>query len=427
MKKILKHYFPIAVAGILALSAQLSSLSFAANEQPDIFGEMAITIDVDTGEIIYAKNIDQKGYPASTTKIITALLFAENANINDTLVYTESAKAQPSYSLNTDYGPLQIGYEMSADMAMKALLIYSANDIAYMIADTVAGDADSFMAMVNQRFQQLGLRNTHFTTANGTHDVNHYTTAYEMSVITREAFKNPWVINVLSQAEAIIEVPRGTIPVSNSNQKLTNNGLILSKTGYTRDAGRCLVSIYERDGRRIVGVVLNSQFDAEDTIVFQDMDLIMDWSFEKAKKMTYLEPSAYTHTVSLTYKPIRFLKNENTIELPIHLHDSVSYYPNTVNNAEISYSIAMFDYDAYSLSKDTPIGEIIITQREHTQKLSLYPGMDTDDIKALHKTLYMGLTIGAIIGGILLIIILFSVIAFTRNAMGRGRKSKLKF
>lgn len=172
-----------------------SMTAFAANaDLPRISGKSAIVIDAKTGEIIYAKDIDASPmYPASTTKLLTALLLAEHKQPNDLLTYTQNAANQPEYSLYNLVGrsKIRVGDTMTADNVMKALLLFSANDSAYMIADNIAGSPAEFANMMNEKIKSLGLKHTHFITPNGLDNGidNHYTSAYDLSVITREGCK----------------------------------------------------------------------------------------------------------------------------------------------------------------------------------------------------------------------------------------------
>ncbi len=380
---------------------------------PVIRGEMGITIDVETGEILYAKNIDEQAYPASTSKIITALLFAENGSREDSLPYTESALAQPSYSLHRDYGPIPLGYEMTGQSAMEALLVYSANDVAYVVADHVAGDSESFVAMINERFQDMGLENTNFTNANGIHDENHYTTAYELSIITREALRDPWIQEVLAKERVVIPTSRGTVPWDNASLKVANGDPVLLKTGYTPAAGRCLVAIYERDGRQIAGIVLNSEFDFDDTVVFEDMDRIMDWSFDEAERTPYFAAGETIDTIEVEYRPLRFFGPVHTADVPVRIQDDMYYYENDVNTEELRIEVEMNGISAFSLDPEKPVGTAVISQREASESFDVYPEISRADIMGNHIGLYIGTGIGGLagllaFGGLILLVLRFS-------------------
>ena len=144
----------LALTLSLSLFSPLTTASYAANPTtetatqslPEITAEAALTMDLETGEIIYCKDADSKRYPASTTKLLTGLLLAENKGKTDQLEFTKSAKEQPEYSLNINYmhNTMQVGDKVLADDIMKGLLLFSGNDTAYVIADNVSGDSKTF-------------------------------------------------------------------------------------------------------------------------------------------------------------------------------------------------------------------------------------------------------------------------------------------
>ena len=260
----------------------------ATSALPDINAQAAITMDLETGEVIYCKDADSRRYPASTTKLLTGLLLAENKQKSDSIEFTESAKAQPEYSLNINFmhNSMQVGDTMSADDVMKGLLLFSGNDTAYMIADNVAGSAEKFADMMNAKAKELGANNSHFVTANGLHDDNHYTTAYDLSLITKAAFENDWEREIMGLADASIEINGAKVLLENRNLGLGRNGNIGGKTGLTNAAGGCLAAVYEVNGRKLIGVVLKSrQVDNADMTKFNDMDSIMDYSYNASKKI----------------------------------------------------------------------------------------------------------------------------------------------
>lgn len=396
---------------------------FAAEGQPNIFGKAAIAIDVDTKEIIYAKSVDSTMYPASTTKMLTALLLAEKFNKGDALSYTQSAKAQPEYSLNVNLHSIDIGETMSAEDVMDGLLLYSGNDIAYMIADNVSGNSKAFSDAMNNKIKSFGLKNTNFITPNGLHDDNHYTTAYDLAVIGREAFNNPWVKESLEKKTSTIKTSKGTtFIVENRNKQLGSIGNIGGKTGYTSKAGRCLVAMFERDGRRIIGVVLNSVYDAEDSFVFADMEKIINWSFE-AKKSPLHSKDTSMGQEKLSYKPLIFFGPTKEIEVPLTLKEDVLYYENEVNKKEIKEEIKLDKINPWKLKEDTPVGTLILKEREATKEYKLYTNISKSALIKSNILLY----IGAFIGLVLVLFLVILLIRIISRGGGRGRRKRSKY
>ena len=251
---------------------------FARDNQPSIKGEAAIVIDGETGRIIYSKNIHEKMYPASTTKLMTAILLEENKSPEDTLVYSKDAQLQEPRNLF-----LPVGTKISADNSMDALLIYSANDIAYMVGENISGSSDEFVKLMNEKAEEMNLKDTHFENPSGLPNDNHYSTAYDLALIAKKAYDYPWIMEAINKESSYIKTENKEIDfvIDNTNVLLNRNGCIGGKTGYTDGAGKCLVAFYERGGRKRIGVVLKSK---DDITVFEDMEKIIDWSYNPVGK-----------------------------------------------------------------------------------------------------------------------------------------------
>ncbi|AGK98135.1 D-alanyl-D-alanine carboxypeptidase family protein [Clostridium pasteurianum] len=420
-----------------AISLSIGSTAFAAenNQPPQLYPKTtAVAIDAETGEVIYEKNLDNKIYPASTTKLLTALLLTETKKPTDLLTYTASAKAQPSASINLDKKPLNIGQQMTVENAMKGLLIYSANDIAYMIADNILGKLDDnvsdtnrdFSVLMNKKIAELGLKSTHFITPNGLHDPNHYTTAYDMSVIAKNAFSNKYILDTVKQKEATITTADGiNIPIENRNKlileketSLYDKTCIGGKTGYTNEAGKCLIAVFDRGGRKIIGVIMNSGYDSQDTLVFKDMENLVNYSYTINYTNLYTSNSTYkTETVS--YKPLKFFGPTKTIQVPLLLKENVKYYKNDINDKEKKLTDNISSLDPWKLKTDTSVGTLTLTERGITKKYNLYAGVSTGDLIKDNKLLYGGVLAGIIAVVAVIIILIFNIINLFSK---RGRR-----
>ncbi|OFI05313.1 D-alanyl-D-alanine carboxypeptidase DacF precursor [Clostridium acetireducens DSM 10703] len=356
--------------------------AFAKNDVPKIHGKSAITIDIDTGEIIYSNNIDTIMYPASTTKLLTALLLAENKSKTDMLIYTKESKIQPISSLGKQVKPMEIGEKMTSKDAMDAMLLFSANDIAYTIADNISGNSENFSNLMNKKIKELGLKNTHFVTPNGLHNPNHYTTAYELSIITRQAFSNDWIRETINKKTSEINSTQGKpAKINNTNKLLGKYGCIGGKTGYTDKAGRCLAAIFERDNRKIAGIVLNSEYDPKDSFVFDDMKKIIDWSYS-TKKIPLYKKYEIISTENIKYKPLIFIGPTKTIDLSIFCNEDINYFYNDVNSKEIKNSIKINTINPFNFNNKKSIGTITIKQRETENSYEIFTNID-------NKTLFL--------------------------------------
>ncbi|MEY7999655.1 D-alanyl-D-alanine carboxypeptidase family protein [Clostridium sp. Mt-5] len=389
---------------IFSLNYNVSADNLTRTQDPDIYGKAAITVDMQTNEIIYEKNSDIRVYPASTTKLLTAILLEKNKKPNDLLTYTSGAKAQPESSLNEDIHSIEIGDSMSAKDVMDGLLMYSANDLAYVIAENISKDAGIFSQKMNEYIKKLNLKNTHFVTPNGLHDPNHYTTSYDMSIIAREAFKSSWIRSTMATSTTTIKTTSGlTFPIKNTNKLLGQDGCIGGKTGYTIPAGRCLVAVYNRNGREILGVVMNSIYDPKDTYVFNDMENIINWSYNKKPSILYSKNSIIGKQL-IKYRPLYFIGPYRSIEVPLQIKDNVTYYDNDLNKRELKKNISITNTTLKALKGQVPLGDLSIKERDYSKSYKIYSALPRYDLLKKSAPLYLE--------ALLLIFILNVVIKF---------------
>ncbi|MGH4139838.1 D-alanyl-D-alanine carboxypeptidase family protein [Clostridium sp.] len=404
----------------LVFTLVFSTTAFATAQPLELIGKAAISVDIDTNEIIYTKNIDNKMYPASITKLITALLLAENKKTTDNLIYTKNAKNQPAFSYNLNVHPVAIGDTMSADNVMDGLLLYSGNDIAYMIADNIGGNPTNFAKMMNEKAAKLGMKGSHFITPNGLDDVNdgHYTTPYDLTLLGRAAYKNEWVKKSMGKKTSSIKSANGPVAiVENRNKLLGVDGNLGGKTGYTLKAGRCLISIYERNGRHILGVVMNSENDAKDTKVFEDMQKLIDWSYA-SKKEVLNKKDTTLKTISVPYKVIPFIGPERTINIPLESKEDVTFYNNDIKPQT---TIKVSGINPWKLDKKTSIGTLELKQRDVSKSIKLYPMISKSTLLKDNIIIYAAIAVLLIVF-IVLILLLIASINRRKNRGGGSRR-----
>lgn len=231
--------------------------------------EAAVLFDVNNKEVIYSKNAHEKLYPASLTKIMTALVALKNSSLDQTLKATDSVKITES---GAQLCGIKSGDSMTMDQALHALLMYSANDAALLIAENVAGTVDGFVEMMNEEAQRLGATNTHFANPHGLTDQDHYTTAYDLYLIFNEAIQYEAFNEIIHMASYQTTYYDQSGKAKELNFKNTNgyiNGnvsapenvtVIGGKTGTTAAAGHCLI-LLSRDvnGAPYISVILRSE------------------------------------------------------------------------------------------------------------------------------------------------------------------------
>ena len=237
-----------SVALTLCLSVAVplfNTINAFAATQPSIMGESAITMDLDTGEIIYSKNADEKRSPASTTKLLTSLLFAENKSKSDSIPYSANSAALKETTLNNFIGnTAKPGDTLTANEVMDAVMVYSANDAAIMMAESVSGSVDSFVKLMNQIDKDLGAENTNFVNPNGleTDPNNHnVTTAYDLALIAKAAYANDWVRESMGLAKTSVTLDGKIIYIETRDKLLGIDGNVGGKTGNETKAGHCFV------------------------------------------------------------------------------------------------------------------------------------------------------------------------------------------
>ncbi len=251
-------------------------------EGPKVMAETAIVMDMDTEEVLYAKGIDEKRAPASTTKIMTAMLAIEKVPFETQITFTDEVN-------NIEAGSTHIGIKPGETLTMKdcayAILLASANEVSSGVAEYIGTTVPAFVDMMNQRAKELGCTNTHFVNANGLYDENHYTTARDLAIIAKAAFQN-------ETFREVIKTPYYIVPKTNitDEERWLNNhhkmilqgsehyeGCLGGKTGYTEKAGNTLVTYAERDGRRLVCVLLA---DINMVAQYTDTKALLDYGFD---------------------------------------------------------------------------------------------------------------------------------------------------
>lgn len=252
------------------------------------YGKSAILIEPDTGAVLYSKNPDEKLYPASITKIMTGLLAVERLNLSDTITITsEMIESLPSDAARQGISP---GEVITVKDCLYSLMLRSNNDMACALAFAVAGSEEEFAKMMTERARSIGAVNTNFANASGLHDANHYTTARDMALITREAISNPTFAAIWSTDEY-------TMAATNMEESFTiwhRHDMLVSgranyyqyacggKTGYTDEAGRTLVTCASKDGMKLISVILFSTNE----LVFNDTKELLNYGFNGFKKIT---------------------------------------------------------------------------------------------------------------------------------------------
>lgn len=257
---LISSVFTVNVSASREKNAVVVSASVSSADLPEISSQSACVIDVNTGEVIYAKNEHVQRPIASTTKIMTALLALESGNVGDDVTITRDMLGATGTLLG-----LEEGWQITLYDLVVGALVISGNDAADAIAVTVGGTKSNFVSMMNERAAEIGMLNTHFDTPSGLDEFSdgaHYSTAYDMALLGAEASKNEDLISITSAVESIIYLgnPKTKRYIYTHNFLVSTQkyeGCDGLKTGYTDRAGYCLITHVERDGVNLVCATLN--------------------------------------------------------------------------------------------------------------------------------------------------------------------------
>lgn len=282
-----KTFILIIVLILLIIPSKI----YAFTDIPRISSESALLIDSSTEKVLFSKDETKKMYPASTTKILTAILTIEHSNLDD--VVTVPYEAISAIPFGYSIAALQTDEQLTVEQLLQVMFVHSANDSANVLAYHISGSISKFSILMNNKIEELGLKNTHFTNPSGMHDENHYTTAYDLAILMKYCMKNP-TFRKLSSLKSC------TIPSTNKYEErffTTTNKLLIrntddnsdnyyykyaiaGKTGYTTQAGNCLVSVSNKDGLELICVVLSAGLYSDNSSgKFIDTKSLFDYGY----------------------------------------------------------------------------------------------------------------------------------------------------
>lgn len=255
--------------------------------KPTVSSEGAVLLDAATGQVLYGKNENQQFYPASITKVMTALLVLEHCNLNDVVTFSASA------TTNLESGAVALGIvegdQLTVEQCLYGLLLKSANEIGNGLAEHVAGSVSAFADMMNEKARSLGCKNTNFVNPHGLNNTEHKTTPYDMALIMRAALQNETFRKIDSTTSykfpATKNADERTITMGHKMLYTSDSryyeGIIGGKTGYTSKAGNTLVTGVERNGVRLVAVIMKSQ-----STHYADTKAMLDYGFTYYQQLT---------------------------------------------------------------------------------------------------------------------------------------------
>ena len=439
---------PVEAIDYKKLAEERKSLEIESNSYynwplgPAIGAQSAILMDANTGAILYAKNIHEQLYPASITKLLSTYVALQECELDEMVTFSEDAVYSINWWEDANMG-VYAGSSLTLEEVLYGILVGSANEAAYAVAEHVSGNLEAFSSLMNKTAKELGCLNSNFITPNGIHDENHYTTAYDMALIAKAFFSNETLTKMSSTTRFDVPVTEhqtreGLILTAKSQllpgKPYAYEPLVGTKTGYTDQARQTLVSCAEKNGLKLICVILKEESPAQ----FTDTIELFNYGFDNFDAVTLDNVNnEYAIDNHFFTTDIDLLGNSKTI-LSLNKEDYI-VLPNTITiedlNSKVTFdkkqknSIACINYyyKNYLLGKisvDLAIDEPYIFDFGN-QKYSTVDIVETQN----QNTIYINV-IHLLIGFILLVIlftILFSVQTFSRNKrLAKKRKNRLR-
>lgn len=414
---------------ILFILMTLPKLTYARNsstseidiltDELTILSDAAILIDSNTGTIFYAKNPEEKLYPASTTKILTAIIALEKCNLNTMVTVNKSAISAIPAGYSSAY--LSEGEEISIQDLVTVFLVHSANDAGFVLAEFISGSIDEFANLMNEKASEIGCTNTHFTNPSGIHDPDHYTTAYDLALIAKYCMKNPTFRNIVSMKSCTIASTNksdvrkyhNTNDLLNPSSKYHLENCIGIKTGFTTQAKNCLISACSQDNLELICVILGaSQTPKGESSRYSDSISLFDFGYSNYSIQPFAQKDDIIQNIEV--------KNgtKDTKSLDLILEDSISGL--LAKNQEIpNPTIHLNDNITAPIAKNSVLGSITYTIDDVSYTKNLLASHDVEQDN--HLVLILEIILAMIL------ILLLIKILFSKSKKKKKRKQKYKY
>jgi serine-type D-ala-D-ala carboxypeptidase len=338
------------------------SPSYADSDNLKTYCPSCILIEANTGKILYEKNSNDVRFPASTTKIMTAILTVENCNLDDVATVSHNAV----YSIPYDYthASLKEGEELTIEQLLYALMIPSANDAAIVLAEHISGSVEEFAKLMNKRAEELGCKNTHFVNPNGIHSKDHTSTSYDLALMGKFAMQNSIIRKIVSTTQFTLPATNKyskTDRIFNNSNDLLNTysryyyeGTTGVKTGYTGEAGNCIIASAKKNDFEVILVVLGGE--STNTGLSQrylDCKTLFDYAFNNYSLKTLNEKNAVLKQITVRGA------TEETQNLNVLIKDKIEIFSeNSADLSSLEPEITLDENLMAPISANSAIGKI---------------------------------------------------------------------
>ncbi|MBO5089025.1 MAG: D-alanyl-D-alanine carboxypeptidase [Lachnospiraceae bacterium] len=333
------------------------------NKEPtNLNAKYALLMDATNRRVLFEKSGYEQVPMASTTKIMTLLVALENGNMNDIVTVSKQAACMPDVQLNMNTGEQYILSDL-----LYSLMLESHNDTAVAIAEHIGGSVEGFAAMMNEKAKELGAYHTNFVTPNGLDAEGHYTTAYDLALISSYAIENESFLQIVqTPSHTFHEQTTGRcFTVNNKDRFLTSyDGAIGIKTGFTNDAGYCFVGAVDKDNKRFVSVVLACGWPPNKSFKWKDTTQLMDYGIEQFHSKEILKAGT-------SFQQIPVLDSIEDKAITPFVNDSIRLLLR--EGEQVSFDVKLPTQLKAPVKKNETVGEIIVyVNDEKYQVLPLY-------------------------------------------------------
>lgn len=413
-----------ALACLIALTlSALAPTAAAALTDPALEATAALLVEPTSGTVLYELNADETRYPASTTKIMTALVTLENADLTQQVTVEEGDFTH--VTADSSVAGFEPGEVLTVEQLLYGLMLPSGNDASYILARAVAGDVDTFVQMMNDRAAELGCTGTHFANPCGLHDDNHYTTARDLMRITQAAMANPTFAQIVS-------TPSFELPATNLQEARTleNSNLLLDstssvyyapaqgiKTGNTTEAGRCLVAAASQDDVTLYSVVLGCT-DAEIPASLTETKRLFEWAYAEWSVQEIVTAGTALQTVDV-------VDAHQGEQLQVTADGTLAkLLPNDTDHAAISVSFDLPEEFCAPYTEGDVIGTATYTLNgELLGKVTLSAGNDVDlSALAQIRNIALGIISSPITWVVLGVFVVLIIASIMRGRQQRRRR-----
>lgn len=399
-------------------------------QSPEINAASAVIMEVESGAVLYEKNSHDQHYPASITKIMTTLLALEKCNLSDTVHFSKDS----IYNVEGTQVGITPDEELSLEECLYGVMLASGNEVAYAVAEHTGGNLDKFVEMMNTRAAELGCTNTHFNNPHGLPDENHYTSAYDMALIARQAYLNETFRNISSTKYHVIP-PTNLYgeerAIANHHKLLTNSSVHYDyctggKTGYTNAARYNLVTFAEKDGMKLICVIMK---DEESAFQYADTTNLFNYCFDNFHKVDINSSGLGNNLASSGLFPLEntvFTDNTTSISFNDNAYIIV---PNSLDQSAITTTVSsgknnttyiQYKYNEHSLGSLPIIYETLTAKPSTTTAANKTKGKE---FVKINVRIILYAAIGIITAALIILVILklitnnhySSTIKFTRQ------------